>query len=65
MENMNAVPGKSAMTSFHIMYKSGEYNQMQKQCISLDSEASACPYKSFSYGMDSKWVYTNLARLIP
>lgn len=43
MENMSAVPGKSAMTSFHIMYKSGEYNQMQKQRISLDSEASTCP----------------------
>lgn len=62
---MNAVPGKLAMTSFHIVYKSGEYNRMQKQCISPDSEVSIWPYKSFSYGMDSKWVYTNLARLIP
>lgn len=65
MENMNAVPGKLAMFSSHIVYKSGEYNQMQKQCISPDSEASTCPYKSFSYGRESKWVYTNLARLIP
>lgn len=64
MENMNAVPGKLAVTSFHVVYKSGEYNQMQKQCISPDSEASTCPYKSFDYGMDSKWVYTNPARLI-
>lgn len=65
MENMNVVPGKWATTSFHIAYKSGDYNQMQKQCISPDSEASTFPYKSFSCGMDSKWVCTNPARLIP
>jgi len=52
------------MSTFHIVYKSGEYNQMQKQCVSSDPQASTCLYKSFSYRMDSKWVYTNLVRLI-
>lgn len=54
MENVNVVPGKWATTSFHIVYKSGDYNQMQKQCGSPDSEASTLPYKSFCSGMDSK-----------
>lgn len=44
------------MISLQIVSKFREYNQMQKYCISPDSEASTYFYKSFSSAADSKWV---------
>lgn len=60
MENVNVVPGRS-YDLFHIVYKSGDYNQMQKHVYLQTLKLLPSPINL----SDVEWTASGFIQILP